>query len=145
MTYWSLVHVPSIQILVFETFLRIHQSSFGIFRIYHVMGASSKRANDNHSRSPSQDIQSGNFKQYNIVRIVHHTDHNYESSAYYSAIRSKKVHNVTDSSCRYRYKCVLMYYTFHRRIHFMKKEKAVGVMSLFQYSFVLLLLLLSLS
>lgn len=56
------------------------------------------------------------------IKYVHHTDHDYESSAYYSAIKSKKVYNVTDSSCRYRYKCVLMYYAFHRRIHFMKKK-----------------------
>lgn len=62
MTYRSLVHVPSIQIPVFETFLRVHQSSFSILRIYHVMTAGGKRGNDDHSRSTSQDIQSGNFK-----------------------------------------------------------------------------------
>lgn len=57
------------------------------------------------------------------IKYVHHMDHNYESSAYYSSIRSKKVYDATDSSCRYRYECVLMYYTFHRKIRFMKNKR----------------------
>lgn len=68
----------------------------------------------------NQEILS-NIISYEI-KYVHHTDHNYESSAYCSAIGSKKVYNVTDLSRRYCYKCVLLYYTLHRRIHFMKKK-----------------------